>query len=158
MLKKFYYLIYTLLFINNSNGFLYSNINSLNINKHSLNNNIIYKKKEYKNPINIKMIDKNNFLDFEIFNKIANYETPGGKKIGQILVEKISSTLPYVDNIGHKVLHANGKLINAILDNNILDHSLKKKIILLSIELAQSGDNFGSELLQFYYDLVDKML
>ena len=40
---------------------------------------------------------------------------------------------------------------------NIPDE-IKKEIILLSIRFAQHGDNFGSTLLQMYYDIVDKSL
>ena len=78
--------------------------------------------------------------------------------VGNSVVKSISAALPHVDNIGHKVLHANGKLINAILDNNILDHDTQKAIILFSIKLAQQGDDMGSQLLQMYYNIVDYSL
>ena len=81
------------------------------------------------------------------------------KKCGENLVITVSSLLPNVDHIGHDVLHANNEFIVDILalDENI-PHDVKKQIILLSIKLAQYGDDMGSVILQNYYDFVDKML
>ena len=81
------------------------------------------------------------------------------KELGKALVLKISSLLPHFDGIGHKVLHANNEFISSMLNtpHNIPDE-VRKEIILLSIRFAQYGDNFGSFLLQLYYDIVDKSL
>ena len=81
------------------------------------------------------------------------------KELGINIVKKISAFLPKVDTIGHKVLHANNEFINDILNlGDHIPHDVKKSIILLSIKMAQMGDDFGSHLLQVYYDLVDKCL
>ena len=79
-------------------------------------------------------------------------------KFNRSIVEQISSLLPKVDSIGHNVLHANNEFINYILEHNIFDDITKKNIILLSIKMAQMGDNFGSYILQIYYNIVDKCL
>lgn len=81
------------------------------------------------------------------------------KQLGINIVKKISAFLPKVDTIGHKVLHANNEFINDILNlGDHIPHETKKNVILLSIKMAQLGDDFGSHLLQVYYDLVDKCL
>ena len=80
------------------------------------------------------------------------------KQNGVNIVKSISSLLPHVDSIGHKVLHANNEFINSVLLMDTLSDDLKKSIILFSIKMAQYGDDMGSELLQIYYDLVDKCL
>jgi hypothetical protein len=81
------------------------------------------------------------------------------KELGIKIVKHISSFLPKVDTIGHKVLHANNEFINDILNlGDYIPHETKKSIVLLSIQMAQMGDDFGSHLLQIYYDLVDKCL
>ena len=96
---------------------------------------------------NIHLLDNaNHFLDEQT------------KLIGKKVVLGISSLLPKVDNIGHNILHANNEFISYILSHNILNDHLKKEIILASIRLAQSGDDFGSHLLQMYYDIVNNCL
>ena len=74
------------------------------------------------------------------------------------IVINISSFLPKVDTIGHKVLHANNEFIVRILAENHITDEMKKAIILFSIKIAQHGDNFGSFLLQVYYDIVHACL
>ncbi len=76
------------------------------------------------------------------------------KLMGKQVVMKISSFLPHFDQIGHKVLHANNEFISYILSLDNVPDELKKDIILTSIKFAQHGDNFGSYLLQMYYDIV----
>ena len=79
--------------------------------------------------------------------------------IGKKIVVEISSILPKVDTIGHKVLHANNEFIVDVLSwNNNIPDEIKKNVILGSIKLAQHGDNLGSFFLQLYYDIVDKCL
>lgn len=80
------------------------------------------------------------------------------KALGKMIVMKVSSMLPHFDSIGHKVLHANNEFICDILALDNLSDEYKKHLILLSIKMAQMGDNFGSYLLQMYYDIVDKSL
>lgn len=79
-------------------------------------------------------------------------------KPGVFIVRKISSMLPHVDSIGHNVLHANNEFISTIFENDNIPYDQKKNIILISIKLAQFGDDLGSHLLQLYYDIVNHFL
>lgn len=80
------------------------------------------------------------------------------KAVGYFIIKSISSFLPYADTIGHKVLHADNEFINFVmnLDDSKIPHELKGKIILSSIKMAQKGDEFGSHMLQWYYDIVKR--
>ena len=80
------------------------------------------------------------------------------KILGKKVVLGISSLLPKVDTIGHKVLHANNEFISDILSHDVLNDHLKKEIVLASIRLAQYGDDMGSHLLQMYYNIVESCL
>jgi hypothetical protein len=94
---------------------------------------------------------------FLSFDKLLDTEM-NNKQLGRIIVEQISSMLPKVDSIGHNILHANNEFINYILEHNLFDDATKKSIILASIRLAQYGDDAGSQILQLYYDIVEKCL
>lgn len=87
-------------------------------------------------------------------NKIEYFSNLAGNEI----VKFVSSALPEVDQIGHQILHANNVYINNILNNDKIPHEIQKDLILLSIKLAQYGDDMGSHLLQWYYNLVEKCL
>lgn len=102
------------------------------------------------------LIEKLKHTEFllELSNKLDEQQRIIGKKI----VIEISSLLPHFDGIGHQVLHANNEFISYILSLPDISDEVKKEIILLSIKFAQYGDNFGSYLLQMYYDIVDKSL
>ena len=52
----------------------------------------------------------------------------------------------------------NNEFISYILNLQYLESYVKKDIVLASIKLAIMGDNFGSTLLQLYYDIVEKCL
>ena len=78
------------------------------------------------------------------------------KIVGYNIVKTISSILPHVDSIGHKILHADNEFITHIINMNSIPHDVKGQIILLSIKFAQYGDNFGTKILQLYYDIVEK--
>ena len=77
------------------------------------------------------------------------------KTVGYNIVKTISSILPHVDSIGHKILHADNEFITHIINMNSIPHDVKGQIILLSIKFAQYGDNFGTKILQLYYDIVE---
>ena len=136
-------------YINNSYTYnlpiLYTNrpIKIANNNNNNNNNNI---KLSLKDDL---LINLDNLLDMEMKNN---------KQLGRIIVEQISSLLPKVDSIGHNILHANNEFINYILEHNLFDDATKKSIILSSIRLAQYGDDAGSQILQLYYNIVDKCL
>ena len=55
-------------------------------------------------------------------------------------------------------MHANDLFINSMLNNPVLDHETQKSIILMSIKLAQYGDEMGGKLLDTYYNIVDYCL
>lgn len=78
------------------------------------------------------------------------------KEVGSLVVRLISSLLPYADNVGHTVLHANNEFISYImnLDETKVPHKWKGRIILFSIQLAQWGDNLGGKMLQMFHDIV----
>ena len=128
------------------------------LNHKIIHNTIIssnYKISNIKNKSNQIYMTQN--TDFDIVDKILHTKFVNNKLLGRIIVEQISNILPNVDSIGHNVLKANNEFITNILDTNIPIH-IQKIIILLSIKLAQYGDNAGSYFLQLYYDLVDKCL
>lgn len=75
---------------------------------------------------------------------------------GYFVVKTISAGLPYVDSIGHRILHANDVFINQVLNSEGMPHELKAKIILTAIQVSQAGDNFGGVLLKLYYDIVER--
>ena len=111
----------------------------------------------FLNNIPIKIV---NPIQFTSINDqlLETNDYDSKNKFNRSIVEQISSLLPKVDSIGHNVLHANNEFINYILEHNIFDDITKKNIILLSIKMAQMGDNFGSYILQIYYNIVDKCL
>lgn len=80
------------------------------------------------------------------------------RTLGKQIVLEISSLLPQVDTIGHDILHANNQFVVNVLANDQMSHEFKKDIILLSIKLAQYGDNLGSFFLQQYYNIVDYII
>lgn len=77
------------------------------------------------------------------------------ENIGKNIVLSVSATLPKFDTVGHNILSANHDFIYDILHSEILSPMMKKEIILFSIRLAQMGDDMGSQILQYYYNLVD---
>lgn len=99
----------------------------------------------------------NTLEDYNILDKVLDINIEN-KYLGRVLVERISELLPKVDTIGHKVLHANNEFIDYILNHTHYSDLMKKNIILASIKLSIMGDNFGSQLLHLYYDIVDKCL
>jgi hypothetical protein len=90
-----------------------------------------------------------NFMDIEHQLQVIKEQS------GFFVVKAISSGLPYVDNIGHRVLHANDVFISQIINADI-PHELKESIILSSIKLSMLGDQFGGHLLHMYYVIVEK--
>ena len=79
-------------------------------------------------------------------------------KFGEKIVLQISSALPQFDTVGHKILSANHDFIEYILNDTYFNDDIKKIIILTTIKLAQMGDDFGSSILQQYYNVVDSCL
>jgi len=99
------------------------------------------------------------FLPFDNFLHISQFSPYHLKEeIGKDIVLSVSAALPNFDTVGHKILSANHDFIYDILHNDLLSSSLKKEIILLSIRLAQMGDDMGSQILQYYFNLVDASL
>ena len=149
--------------INNDLNFLRFN---LLLNNNNINNNLplceskpLYLKTvpEITNEIksnlvneiaNLHIIDKiNHLIDFD--HKTA---------ISKPLIKYSSGLLPAMDGIAHHVLTMNQNFINFILDNDVISLEIKKKLVLFSIQAAQNGDNTGSAILQFYYDMVNHLL
>ena len=105
---------------------------------------IIYPKR--LTPIVINLDSK-----FPIFNEIND-------NMSTAMVKLLSNTLPQFDSISHIVLTTNSKIISSVLANDNLPIFLKKDIILLTIKMTQEGDNVGGQILELYYNLVDKLL
>tara|TARA_Y100000816_G_scaffold77983_1_gene52963 strand:+ start:4948 stop:5376 length:429 start_codon:yes stop_codon:yes gene_type:complete len=106
----------------------------------------------------ILLSNNNNIFDNLDSSHFKSFLEHTEKDIGKFTVLKISSLLPHFDSIGHKILHANNEFVVQVLANPHISDSFKKDLILNAIKLAQHGDDFGSQLLQMYYDIVDYSL
>ena len=78
------------------------------------------------------------------------------KQCGILIVRVVSSFLPHIEQIGHRVLSLNNQFIQQIMDmdESKLSHKDKGKLITALIHTAQWGDNVGSRMLQVYLDIV----
>ena len=74
------------------------------------------------------------------------------------IIKLIANSLPKLDSIAPKILHFNDMMIDFSLNNDFLPIEIKKKIVLLSINIAINGDEMGSKFLKFFYDLVENCL
>lgn len=102
-----------------------------------------------KNKIKTNMLLDNNFNIFDL-----NKE----KTMGKFIVKSLSDSLSQFDSISHIVLNSNSRIIHETLKNDIIPDQIKKDIILLTIKITQEGDNMGSQILELYYNIVDKVL
>lgn len=135
------------LFIGLSNGFRNILPDAQN-HQHLLNHPFINPFSGVKSPSEI-------IYEIQTFEPLKHIEKLE-KIVGYNIVKTISSILPHVDSIGHKILHADNEFITHIINMNSIPHDVKGQIILLSIKFAQYGDNFGTKILQLYYDIVEK--
>lgn len=104
-----------------------------------------------------KMPKKHNILLLNY--NIDNLLSPEIKeKASKFVVKSLSDTLPQFDSISHIVLNTNSKIITHVLQNDLIDPQIKKYIILFTIKMTQEGDNMGSQILELYYNIVDKIL
>ena len=110
-------------------------------------------------PYFLEMNDQNHNIFthnyYQLMGKIDEFLDPLEKIIGKKIVMLLSSFLPKVDQIGHKILHANNLFISKILNECSLSDEMKAKIILSVIEISQKGDNMGSFFLENYRRIVD---
>lgn len=96
---------------------------------------------------------------FDILNNDLHHKANDiGHEIGYMMVKWISAILPHVDSIGHKVLHMDDEIINYFINLDNLSPELKKRIILEIIHISQQGDHFGAQMLQLYYDIVNRLM
>ena len=133
------------LLINNVNSFIFSNLNTPKL---DLPKNVVESKIETDLPS--KLIDFNNHF---ISNSVQHFKTDLSPEI----VKFSSRLLPAMDSIAHHVLKANENFIHMVLNSHIPDN-IKKDLVLFSISSAQHGDQLGSQILDFYYHLVEKLL
>ena len=98
---------------------------------HLLDNHAILKENIYKN--------------IDVLYKESNHLA---HEAGYTVVKIVSSILPHVDMIGHKVLHMDDVVINYFINLDNLSPELKKHIILSIIHISQQGDHFGAQMLQ----------
>lgn len=93
-----------------------------------------------------------------IQDDITSFVTPiahfDKKDLGYFAINYISNALPSVEEFGHNILRADNELISYILADKSIPHEIKSKLVLLSIQFAQMGDNIGSKMLQLYFDFV----
>ncbi len=89
---------------------------------------------------------------------LPNFKLPLSPEMSKSIVKTTSGLLPNADSVGHNVLHANKVIIDYLLDNNDIAMEYKKPIILFFIKTAQMGDNIGSHILSYYYDIVNHVL
>ena len=80
------------------------------------------------------------------------------KTLGKSTVEYITNSLPKFDAISHMVLETNKNIVSYVINKEDIPDYIKKQIVLISIKLAQEGDNMGSHILQIYYDIVKDIL
>jgi hypothetical protein len=78
------------------------------------------------------------------------------KHCGIFVVKVVSSFLPHIEKMGHRVLSINNDFVHKIMNckETQLSHPMKGKIILMVIGIAQWGDNLGSQLLKLYHDII----
>ena len=76
----------------------------------------------------------------------------------KLMIKTMSDTLPQFDSISHIVLNTNSRLISYVLEDELMPPQIKKNIILLTIKMTQEGDNMGGQILELYYNIVDKIL
>lgn len=76
----------------------------------------------------------------------------------KLMIKSMSDTLPQFDSISHIVLNTNSRLITYVLEDELIPPQIKKNIILLTIKMTQEGDNMGGQILELYYNIVDKIL
>ena len=79
-------------------------------------------------------------------------------EFGQELAKKSAAILPKADIISHKILDFNRILMTHVLENDYIDMEHKKEIMLMFTRFIQGGDSSGSQILEFYYDLIDYLL
>ena len=121
--------------------------------------NIFHKEESNISPYFSEMKDNShNILSsnyYELMGKIDEYLDPVEKMVGKKIVVLLSSFLPNIDQIGHKILHANNLFISKVLNECSLSDEIKAKIVLTVIDISQQGDNMGSVFLQMYRNIVD---
>lgn len=94
----------------------------------------------------------------DVLSQLGHLQHEIHHEINYTIVKIISSLLPYVDTIGHKVLHMDDQIINYFINLDTISPELKKKIILSIIQISQDGDHFGAQVLQMYYDIVENLM
>lgn len=74
------------------------------------------------------------------------------------IVKGMSNTLSSIDHVSSIVLSQNAHFINYILNHPYLSDELKKKLVLMCIQMAQNGDEMGGDVLQSYYNCVNNLI
>jgi hypothetical protein len=69
-------------------------------------------------------------------------------------INTLTKKLPMVDQFGHKNLEFNEKVIPYVLNSHIIPTQIKIEIITGLIKFSQSGDNFGSWVLDHYLQII----
>ena len=143
--------------VNSFFPFARNNLNNPDIDSNDINHSVNIEKSYQPKLLLPFNHDNSDFLHSK-FDKLHHFFEIQEKAIGKEVVMKVSAFLPSFDSIGHKILHANNEFVSNILLSTNLPDFIKKDLILFSIKMAQSGDDFGSVLLQMYYDIVNNSL
>ena len=143
-------------FIGNSSALRLSNLLTIN-NKIYEHYDKLGESKQYFEPNLFSTIHAMNETP-DVYHRFLDKIELLDQTVGKETVKFVSAALPHVDQIGHQILHANNIYINDILNNPSIPHDIQKQLILISIKLAQYGDDMGSELLKLYYSLVESCL
>lgn len=117
------------------------------------------------NSINHNLVISNEILDtkknleiFDIQQYIHADYIDIKHTLSQNIVQTITSSLLPLDSLAPTILKLNEYFIKTILDNEFLSLAEKKILILNSIQFAINGDLLGSQILELYYDIVNKIL
>ena len=95
---------------------------------------------------------------FLLLLSISNAFLPNHNDLSLKIVKSTSGMLANADTVGHRVLNGNKVIIDFLLDHKEIAMEVKKPFILFLIQTAQMGDSMGSQILETYYNLVDKLL
>ena len=95
---------------------------------------------------------------FLLLLSISNAFIPNHNELSLKIVKSTSGMLANADSVGHRVLNGNKLIIDFLLDHKEIAMEIKKPFILFLIQTAQMGDSMGSQILETYYILVDKLL
>lgn len=125
-------------------------INYNSINHNSINHNLAISNEILDTKKKLEIFDIQQYIHADYINIKHT--------LSQNIVQTITSSLLPLDSLAPTILKLNEYFIKTILDNEFLSLAEKKILILNSIQFAINGDLLGSQILELYYDIVNKIL